>query len=363
MMNMILAVIIVLLAILAIINRKSKKICFALFAIMFILMGFNLGNADYSMYAKLYVKYGSSINFNNTEILFQLFCKVCYHFNLNYNTFLMIYSFFGISLMYITVRKCSKNMALVALLYFIFSFFLDAVQIRHFMASAIICYGLTFLIKEKTSNKDIFKYLLLNIIATGFHFISICYLIFLLIPFLKKREMNNILIKTTMITCMMSILLNSSLFIKFLSFFLPQSKIDAYFISGQWKVNTLVTLILIFIQLLPLIILLISKQISKKTSIEGKQMLNNMIIVNALLMLIIPLYFYTVEFGRVFRGVILLNYICLTNIIRKYSYKNDFLILMLSILLSFILFLVLIVVVGLIDKTVLSILLNNSIFN
>jgi len=342
-----------LLILIAFLNKKSKKVAFLLFAMMFLFMGFNTGNADYSMYQVLYNKYGSMEIYLNTEILFQYLCKIIYSFGKNYNFFLTIYSAIGFSFMYLTTKKTSKYPALVAVLYFIFCFFLDAVQIRHFMASSIICYALTYLLKDNYNYKDIIKYVVLNFIAVGFHFISILYFLFLLLPMFRNKKLKNIFMKIIIPTCILFLIINSNIFIKFIALILPKTKIEAYFLSGDWKVSTIITIILILIQFIPLVTLVFAKKITK----SDDKLLKNVIILNIILILITPFYFYTVEFGRTFRGIILIDYIALTNLYPK----KRFMILLLSISLAAILFIALIIVMGLFNKTVLSIITNNSL--
>lgn len=345
--------IILLLLLVAIFNKKSKKITLCLFILMFILMGLNTSNADYSMYHNLYLKYGISKTYLNTEIIFQYMCKLIYSFGKDYNYFLIIYSLIGLTFMYLSVKKLAKYPALVATLYLIFSFFLDAVQIRHFMSSSIICYGLTFLLKENRKTKDILKYFVLNILAIGFHYMALFYLLFLLLPLLENKKIKNILIKIIIPASLIFLMINTNLFIKILSFIIPQTKIEAYFLSGSWKISTIITLILIMVQLIPLFILILFK------GNEQNKLIKRTIVLNILLILVTPFYFYTVEFGRVFRGIILIDYIALTN---QLNNKNKGEILFFSFLMAMILFFVLIIVVGVYDSTVHSILTNNMLF-
>lgn len=350
-------IILIILFILSMLFKRSKFVSLLLFILMFLLMAFNYWNADYDMYAKLFIKYGSIDYYYNTEYLFQAFCKLIYSYKENYHSFLFIYSAIAIFLMYVTIKKQAKYPAFVTMLYLIFSFFLDAVQIRHFMASAIICFGLKYLLKNNCTKKDYMKYLLLNIIAIGFHYMAVFYLIFLLIPKLSKKSLKPLLMKIILFSSILFLIINSNIFIKLLSLFLPESKINAYFISGDWKVNKIVTIILIIVQLIPLIILWINKKNN-----DDNDLLKKVIIMNILLIIVTPFYFYTVEFGRIFRGIIIYDYIALSNsLTKKLTYRNIKIYFM-SFLLASILFIVLIIIVGVFNKTVLSILQNNLLF-
>lgn len=337
----------------ALFRKKSKLVALFIFVAMFLLMGLNHGNADYAMYNSLFLKYGRSFTYSSAEILFQYLCKLVYSFGKGYNYFLFIYSFIGMALMYLTVRKTSKYPVLVAFLYFGFCFFLDAVQIRHFMASSIVCYGLTFLLKDDRKTKDIVTYIVFNILAVGFHFMAILYFLFLLLPLFENNSFKDTLRKIVLITIPILIIINTSIFFDFIGIFIPKVKIDAYFLSGDWKVSTLVTIVLILVQLIPLVILMLTK------SFDKSKLTKKVVILNILLILVTPFYFYTVEFGRVFRGIIIWDYIVLTN---QYEKPHRFKILFLSALMMILLFIALILVVGLFDKTVKAIIVNNILF-
>ena len=337
----------------ALFRKKSKFVALIIFFGMFLLMGLNHGNADYLMYNSLFLKYGKAMTYSSAEIIFQYLCKLVYSFGKGYNYFLFMYSFVGMTLMYLTVRKTAKYPVLVAFLYFGFSFFLDAVQIRHFMASSIVCYGLTFLLKDDRTTKDMVIYAVFNIIAIGFHYMAIFYFLFMLLPLFEKHSFKDTLRKIVFITIPILIIINTSIFFDFIGAFIPKVKIDAYFLSGDWKVSTLVTIILILVQFIPLVILMLSKTFDKS------KLTKRVVILNILLILVTPFYFYTVEFGRVFRGIIILDYIALTN---NYEKPHRFKIMLLSILMMALLFIALILVVGLFDKTVKAIIVNNILF-
>ena len=145
---------------------------------MWVLYGWNTGNADYMNYNIAYY-YNAVSNINwSKEVGFQLLCKLFYKFGLQYNQFLVIISIIGLLLITSTVRRYTKNVAFILATYFIFPFMLDVVQVRNFMAMAIVVFALRFLIERKKWGEV--KYIILVMFASTIHYIALFYFLFLL---------------------------------------------------------------------------------------------------------------------------------------------------------------------------------------
>jgi len=159
--------------------KKSSKIVSALLLIlMWVLYGWNTGNADYMSYnIGYYYNAVSNINWSK-EVGFQLLCKLFYKFGLQYNQFLVIISIIGLVLITSTVRRYTKNVAFILAIYFIFPFMLDVVQVKNFMAMAIVVFALRFLIEKKKWGKV--KYIILVMFASTLHYVALFYFLFLL---------------------------------------------------------------------------------------------------------------------------------------------------------------------------------------
>nr|WP_279289313.1 EpsG family protein [Clostridium algidicarnis] len=160
-----------------------------LLTLMWVLYGWNTGNADYMNYNVSYYQSAvCAINYSQ-EVGFQLLCKLFYNFNLEYNQFLIIISIIGLALITSTIKKYTKNIAFVLAMYFMFPFMLDVVQVRNFMAMAIIVFALRFLIEKKKWGKA--KYIILVVIASTFHYTAFFYLLFLLTEVRNVKKMTH----------------------------------------------------------------------------------------------------------------------------------------------------------------------------
>ncbi|GKU31642.1 EpsG family protein [Clostridium folliculivorans] len=146
-----------------------------IFIIMWILFAFNTGNADYDVYKMSYDSMSSFFNdvgYNSLALVFS-------YFGVSYQMFLAFFSLIGLLLIANTVFEFSQQPTKVFFLYCIFPFFFDIVQIRNFMAMAIVIYAIRYLIKF--NNKNFIKYCLCILIASSFHTVALVYLIFLFV--------------------------------------------------------------------------------------------------------------------------------------------------------------------------------------
>ncbi len=350
---------------LTIFKKKSKLLFFLILILMFILMGYNYYNADYYMYARLYNSYGLTSTFTFTEGLFQLMCHFFYKIGFSYQQFLGFYSFICLFIISLTLSRVSKYRSLAVSMYFICPFFVDAVQIRHFLASCLICYGLTFLLLENDNNKkNIIKYIALNVIACGFHTSAFIYFVFLLYPAFKKKKIKDTFILFFVIAVIATLLMRSKIFINILNYIVPSSKMEAYFLTGKYVSKSFVISILfVIVQCVPIGAMLFLKNFFKGQEKNADvKFLDSVIILNILLLITMPLYFYSYEFVRLFRGILLINYIAITNLLGEKLRKNDFAVLPIMGLLSLSMFMVFFILNGTFDATVQAILEFNSIF-
>lgn len=150
---------------------------FALWAIS----AWNTYNPDYNVYKRWFdlKNYGGILK--RFEPGFAYSMIVMSKMNLSYQQFLMIYFAIGLIIIALSVKCYCRQPALVILLYGIYPFFMDIVQIRNFMAEAIIIFALRFL--EERSKRNIFLYILFVMIASTFHITFMVFLIFLLAYF------------------------------------------------------------------------------------------------------------------------------------------------------------------------------------
>lgn len=169
-------------------NRITFEAIFLFaFLFMWILFGWNTGNADYFNYQHIYKSIDLYGRYKGVEFGYEFVCRIAVAIGLSYNGFLVFYSFIGLSLITSTARKYTNNLSFVFVLYFIYPFLLDIVQIRNFMSMAIIIYATRYLVAD--TKKDYIKYIIFVILASTFHVSAFFYMIFLLVRIKSRKKL------------------------------------------------------------------------------------------------------------------------------------------------------------------------------
>lgn len=358
----------IILVIMALIKKNSKITFYALLLWMWILFAFNNMNADYEMYKMLYDNGENYSAFHNFEPIFKQLYIIGNNLNIPYETFIAIYSLIGLLILSIAIRKSTKNFSFALACYFLFPFFIDIVQIRHFMAFVILTYAFQYL--GKTTKKDIIKYYILNIIAIGFHSAS---LVFLILPIIQLIPMKKLIIGITAIDIILIVFARLNILPALIAKIVTGEKYVLYFSGTQWQNGLNGIFVFGTVQIGVLVILYLVRKLWNMQKIKNIDNINQeemnirerkfeaVFKSNIFLLIIIPFYYYLVELARIFRIILLTDYIVIGNSITKKSIYNNMYIKIITIIIIIILFIFLILYVGILDKTVISILSNNYI--
>lgn len=164
----------------AFLKKNSKLLPIGFIVLLCIIMGANTKNPDYFSYRSLYFM-GSFTG----ELGFLIIIKIFNFFNIEYFVFRLVWTLVGFALIHQTLIKLTENHSAYYVLYAIFPFFIDAVQIRNFMVMAIFIFAFPYLIEDDYKGK--IKYSIAILIASSIHYVSIVYLLFLLINVLKNN--------------------------------------------------------------------------------------------------------------------------------------------------------------------------------
>ena len=292
---------------------------------MLILFSGNTASADYEIYKREYNLIGNCFNDSSFEIGYKILCKMGNILDLNYNTFLIIYFSIGIVLIISTVVKFTNNFAFVTCLYAIYPFLYDVVQVRNFMAMSIIIYSIRYLIGDKKN--DIYKYVLGVVIAMTFHSISIIYILFI---FIKKIDNKRKLFKNVIVYSVIFLLLKP-LIIKLLIILFPKKAVLYYMSEG-----TRLDLITGYVIYVILNFLLVKYSYDKVNLLKyNDNYLSNKdrydkyikfsdlaLKINIILIGSIILVMININFLRIHRNILVLNYILYSIPIAENKYMN-----------------------------------------
>lgn len=170
-----------------VIRKENIRFSFYILIVIFIWMifAFNTDNADYIIYKNWYDITSVSGLTHRFEIGYSLLMVLGTKLGLSYQEFLMFFSAIGLFLIAYSIYDYCDSPCVAIILYFVYPFFFDVVQIRNFMAEAIIFFSIRFL--KNYSIKNILAYISLCLLSMSFHTASIFYLLFIL-AYLKDYQ-------------------------------------------------------------------------------------------------------------------------------------------------------------------------------
>ena len=312
------------------IKRNSKIVAFLLFALLWVLFGWNTDNADYANYERGYSSAHGAFRFNS-EVGFQLLYKLFILAGLEYKHFLIILSFIGLLIIYKTIKIYTENIAIVLALYLIFPFIIDVVQFRNFLIMSIVLYGTHFIIEEKRRGTLIFVILVL--FATSIHYSALFYLFFILI---RQKNISSLTILSLIITVFGLITVFTDLIPNLAMIFVPSEKIDHWFSNRfNWGIIIAVVIYAINYFFIHYAYLKIrSETESKRQERDNNSQNTNFKFVeavykiNIILLMLFPLLVFNMIFFRLDRNIFILNFIvysiCLVNMESKSKEKALF---------------------------------------
>lgn len=289
----------------SLINKKSKIILFVILGTMWILFGFNTNNADYINYELIYNGY-----YPNHEIGFMKLISLFKYYNLSYQIFLIIVSFIGLLFLKIIIKQYTININYVIALYFIYPFFLDITQIRNFIAMIIFLFSIKYL--NNSHKYNIIKYILCILLASIFHYSFLFYFILLLTKIKKIKNLYFIILPTVFMLMFISY---TNLHYKVLSLIFNNDKVLLWF-TYRAKIGFIIPIVLQIFSLFFILIIYNNNFIHVKTKLSDMFnfiYIQNIYKVNIIMLLLIPLYIFNMTFFRLYRNILILNYIVVAN--------------------------------------------------
>ena len=174
-------------------KKKSKIVTVFSIIVLSVLFGGNNLNADYNAYLLNYRLVGTGNSYFDFDPFFNVLMKIGTNLNLEYNVFLTIICLFCYTLLFgLLYKRNGYKIHSVIMIYMIYSFFIDAVQVSNFVSNimAIIFIYLMFEYRKNSSKRILILSVIFLTFAIGFHVSSI-----VLVPFyfFSKSKRTNIL--------------------------------------------------------------------------------------------------------------------------------------------------------------------------
>ncbi|MGO4961246.1 EpsG family protein [Jeotgalibaca porci] len=321
------------------IRIRHKKIPVILFIILLgLLMGANTKNPDFNAYLFAYNpnRVGSDFGYSLLVKLFNLI-------GFSYSSFRITISFIGIFLISKTVNKFVKNKSAFYILYFIYPFIVDIVQIRNFLVMSILIFLSPYLLTDKRLDKV--KYILGISIAATIQLTAIFYIPLVFITKIRKNILYKIIIiMSTLMIILISV--NKPLLNEFSRFVIMQfGDIDER-ISVYSKIQTNYGFLLLWIlQSISYFLIIWANRIFKRNNqlLNTEESNSHNIVdqeaeieykfltlikwINILAFFFFPFYVFQITFSRLMRNIMPLNIIAFLiaeQTLRKNRKRNYF---------------------------------------
>lgn len=301
-----------------VLNKRCNKILLLLVIIyMIILMGGNTQNPDYQLYK---ISYESS-HFYEKDIGYGFLITICKYINLNFNQFKLLTAIIGFLLIHFSVSKLVKNEWLFYLLYLIYPFFFDIVQIRNFLCMSFLIFATTLLTNNNRLNQIFF--VLFVLIGASFQKIGLVYLPLILFINSKNKKIFKFILSFSIIFSVF-IGLNKSLILNILANISLLNNLKG--LENYMKINTNYGWIILWLeQIIAFVISRLALQIIengiKKNLINKDSKLykyvNIVYFINLYCFIFLPLFSLDENYTRIIRNVIPLNIILFVMILEN----------------------------------------------
>ena len=306
------------------------------------MFSFCYGMVDDVTYMNKY--YNIDLFDGSTELLYKLLIIVCNKIGLDFAGFRAVEGAILVTFVGMTVWRFAKYPNIVLLLFFLCPFPAYTVQMRSALANSIVIWGTQYLFVEDSNEKTIigritisdFKYVICILIATFIHTQSLFWLLFICA---KKLTLRTNTVVTILVNIMIYFVFTPSFLVHIFNLFGAGNRINAYLtvayaLSTYRKYGPI--LYIVFASAISIFACnFIPRKIIEKKEKDNLDILLNL---NILMLSIVSIFMrYTPEIYRIQEASLLLNYIYLSNCIKKINThkmrKVDFVLLALIVLL------------------------------
>ncbi|MBF8807374.1 MAG: EpsG family protein [Enterococcus lacertideformus] len=294
-------------------NKKSRLLLWLSVIILGLIFAGGTENTDMVYYKATYLD-DARIKYKATEFGFYYFVQFCRQLHLGLFGMRGLVFLLSTLLIGATVKKYCVNNHLFVIIYTLFLFFIDAIQLRNLLAIAIVIYSFPYLLENKR-----LKYFLGVMIASLFHTISLFYLPLLLLSSKNKKFFIQITIIGAAILELIYAIYNGMP--PYINYLIEEFSTNSGRIQQYTERITTGSVQVILLFLLNVLLAYWDTLELPKSTISPKNKLFSQYVFYAsvLLLMFIPLLWYSVEFYRLARGILPLIYISVINATYKYK--------------------------------------------
>ncbi len=350
--------VVLMIVVLGYVYPKSKVVFYLEIIMYMVIIGGYNGNLDLVFYRNRYEK--GIISDTVVEGLYDYVAAFFANCGLNFDVYHFLLSAFAIIIISYVVKKMSPEPALVMSMLFGFSTIEYAVQMKNLCAAAIIIYALYYYYRERqiynAEKRKLIDYRLiyaiLVVIATGFHFLSLFFFVFLLIDFVNVKYLKYWIISIVLIAMVIYSYVENLLVILV-------AQLADY--VGQYRSFSVIMGMIIWQWSGMIIVTLMYRYFKRKNASENLLYMSTYIYKGSLLMMLVtPFYLVTTTVNRIIK-IWQLFYFVLTSQIKS-SYRKFNLLKIVMILYGLLSTIVFYFIIMKFEESVVWEVLNNNMF-
>lgn len=296
-----------ILIILGLLFQKNKWVFKLQIIWAWILLAFNTGGMDYFVHYNIFMSSSLNIFSFFSSGLYVLICYIFKLLSLNFFTMNFILNTVAVVVIYFIIKKTTNRISLVGALFLIYPIIENIIQKRNFFASIFILLAFYLLI-NKNEHYQIKSFILI-LIASLIHQTSYFYFILWFLQQLDIKKIKKIIVILVPISFLLIPFIPKIALLIF-----PASKVKLYFYDLKLDLFDSICWIILHI-LFVFLISLFHKNIiytDEKNKLVGTEIYK----MNIVSLLILPFYYYEATFIRIYRNLMLFNYVLVSN------YKN-----------------------------------------
>lgn len=263
-----------------------------------------------------YEKHYNSTGYEAYDWLWGILINCGKIIGLDFYQFKAVIVIISIIIMYSSLKDETTNFNFITFMYLISFVFMDSQVLRNFIAMCILMYSIKYL-KNFSNKKNILKFIICLIIATGIHAAFIIYSIFLLILVKEKKGFRKIIATIGFLMLIITIISGNVPFLNSLLNVFNFGEKNSSFIT-RTKFGGIPVIILHLFSLL--IIKKLCYRVKEKYSDNQMKLLDTVYFIDICLVSCLPFVMLSIHFYRLIKNVVILNYAVLGN--SFYAYKK-----------------------------------------
>lgn len=322
----------ILLIVAGLLFPKSKYLSYTQMCFIILTMGLSTGTADYDIYNKMFdsVLNNPKLIFSGSGLLYSIFyiCGKVF----NYQSAIFVIALVGTILIYKSICFYTKSTSLVLSAYLIAPFVIDATQLKNFLAMAIWLYFsrylyLAYMNQNKNQLRNILLYLCGVIISSYIHLAFLATALFIIIPYVKIKSLLIVSVCINIFFLSLKTFNILELIMKKISslngtlFNIIYIKYVAYKIAFQADATSARMYLTVGFTVILLCCIFVIFIIKRKIY-ETNFMMNFIIALNVTFLFLLPLFFFSMEFYRIQRNMLIIDYIALSNGMTVLSFRK-----------------------------------------